>query len=781
MCVVSIVIPACNVERYLAECLDSIACQTLADFEAIVVDDASSDGTAQVVRDYAELDPRFRLVCHEENRGLHLTRMTGFLSARGRYALTLDGDDRLVDDTVLARLVREMEADPADVIRFGLVAEPHGKMSEREAAEFQRWSNVAIGPKTGAEMAYLVFDELGDARAPWNVTHRLFRTDLLKQAYGAMTCERLERAEDAYEYLVISTLISCERDACDILGYRYRMGSGVTSATQLSPEAYRRQAAAMRACADAGLRFAQGLGEEHDEFRSCAKGLFRRLTLHAADLMDLRVTVRALPEAARALADVFGVPAASRELWRLVRDHAHRAPNLPENMRPDPRLEPLVRLAEEFDAQAGEGEAARRSALRNQAQRALARMDTIAAPSCDEPSDLRLLVTSDHFVTVPRSPRFAVVQTGPALEFDRWPDAFHEDEGASIAKARDRYAELTTQYWAWKHVHADYLGFFHFHRYLSFSDATYAEGPFGEVDDLAITADARLRYGLDDASILRRLQDHDVLTTQLRPVSSMPTDVRSWFRSTGFSHAGDLERAMISLRERHPDYAVDIDRVLSGNCLRFCNIYVMRADIFDGYCSWLFPLLFDFVERSNFVTRASEELSAPVHLAEVLWTIYLAHAERTGAPWRVGELQTVRFARPELPEPNVPAYELRDYLDPASTYPLAFATDDARADALATRLLVRAAAAGPGVAYDVLVFDLGMSEPRRAAFLDRLRDERRLFVRVRTPEQVAEAVGIPAGDLPPLMVAHPLSVLRALIPAYRDATAGAASQPARTA
>ena len=90
----SIIIPVYNVEPYLRECLDSVLAQTCGDWEAVCVDDGSTDGSAAILAEYAARDSRFRIVT-QPNGGLSAARNTGLDHARGDYILFLDSDDWL--------------------------------------------------------------------------------------------------------------------------------------------------------------------------------------------------------------------------------------------------------------------------------------------------------------------------------------------------------------------------------------------------------------------------------------------------------------------------------------------------------------------------------------------------------------------------------------------------------------------------------------------------------------------------------------------------------------
>lgn len=90
----SIIIPVYNVEKYLRECLDSVCNQTFAEWEAICVNDGSTDGSAAILNEYAEKESRLKIIS-QLNGGLSAARNTGLEAACGEYVLFLDSDDWL--------------------------------------------------------------------------------------------------------------------------------------------------------------------------------------------------------------------------------------------------------------------------------------------------------------------------------------------------------------------------------------------------------------------------------------------------------------------------------------------------------------------------------------------------------------------------------------------------------------------------------------------------------------------------------------------------------------
>lgn len=110
---VSVVVPAFNAGKYLEECLESLMAQTFKDFEVIIVDDGSTDNTAEIAEKYTRKDERFRLLS-VPNGGVSAARNKGIEEARGDYMVFVDADD-LLHPLALQEMRESMEESGADV------------------------------------------------------------------------------------------------------------------------------------------------------------------------------------------------------------------------------------------------------------------------------------------------------------------------------------------------------------------------------------------------------------------------------------------------------------------------------------------------------------------------------------------------------------------------------------------------------------------------------------------------------------------------------------------
>lgn len=135
---VSIIVPIYNVERYLAECLDSLVNQTLQDIEIICVNDGSPDNSADIVRKYMQADSRIKLI-EQENRGLSGARNAGLKVAKGEYVYFMDSDDWLEHDAMDVCYQKAIRGN-VDVVLFDALSFVDGveKCSEEIQNDYDR-------------------------------------------------------------------------------------------------------------------------------------------------------------------------------------------------------------------------------------------------------------------------------------------------------------------------------------------------------------------------------------------------------------------------------------------------------------------------------------------------------------------------------------------------------------------------------------------------------------------------------------------------------------------
>jgi peptidoglycan/xylan/chitin deacetylase (PgdA/CDA1 family) len=184
---VSVIVPAFNRAETIVATLESLIAQTFKDWEAIVIDDGSTDSTAEVVEGYASRDQRIRLL-KQANAGVSAARNAGLESSRGQWVFFLDADDWVTPDA-LALLVSAVEGDPDRAVAIGRsvlvlpngaeVVEPEPPSGEEMFVEMARRCVYSI--HTTIQPTELVravggFDTSLVAGEDWDLWQRIART-----------------------------------------------------------------------------------------------------------------------------------------------------------------------------------------------------------------------------------------------------------------------------------------------------------------------------------------------------------------------------------------------------------------------------------------------------------------------------------------------------------------------------------------------------------------------------------------------------------------------------
>lgn len=218
----SIIVPVYNAEAYLEETLDSLAAQTYPEFEVVLVDDGSGDGSGEICKARAAVDNRFRYY-RQENKGPSAARNAGLSYATGDYVGFCDGDDR-IDAAMYQTMANHMESHTADLALCDIY-------SERDQRRFGfPWQDGTVfrGTEIGESLVAAMVGNLSDndKEVPlWgSVVRCLFRTNIIKEN-NIHFPEDLHFAED-----LVFTLRYLQKAKaaviCDEAFYWYRCNPG---------------------------------------------------------------------------------------------------------------------------------------------------------------------------------------------------------------------------------------------------------------------------------------------------------------------------------------------------------------------------------------------------------------------------------------------------------------------------------------------------------------------------------------------------------------------------
>ncbi len=211
----SILVPVYNCQDTVRRCLSSVLNQSYENFEVILVDDASSDNSLELIKEYASYDERIRIIEREKNSSLLSARIAGMKEVRGDYILFLDSDDYLSLDTC-STLEKELSGNEVDILEFAYVREPEKKVV---------YSKAEYNNNTVRNILTAVYPH-----AVWN---KCYSRDLVKRLLTKANDFYCNMSEDVYFTTLFFSLSHSSR-RCDHVLYHYVVTRGMTHSAKMS-------------------------------------------------------------------------------------------------------------------------------------------------------------------------------------------------------------------------------------------------------------------------------------------------------------------------------------------------------------------------------------------------------------------------------------------------------------------------------------------------------------------------------------------------------------------
>ena len=224
---ISIIVPVYNVKLYLEECVKSILKQKYSNFECILIDDGSTDGSATICDSLAKLDDRIKVV-HQKNTGVSSARNRGIEMAQGEWISFVDSDDWIGDD-YLSNMFVDKKEEAADLIITGV------------EQVFANGNSIALVPNhiDSLHLNHISLDEFVDLNRKYLLygpVAKLYRTSIINN-HNIRFDKSISYGEDLlfnYAYLDKAETVS-SKDKCS---YYYRKIESDTLSTKLRPDQF---------------------------------------------------------------------------------------------------------------------------------------------------------------------------------------------------------------------------------------------------------------------------------------------------------------------------------------------------------------------------------------------------------------------------------------------------------------------------------------------------------------------------------------------------------------
>ncbi len=312
---------------------------------------------------------------------------------------------------------------------------------------------------------------------------------------------------------------------------------------------------------------------------------------------------------------------------------------------------------------------------------------------------------------VPRHPFLFPIQVGAALSEKKLPNMLYDNTGDNISAKNRMYCELTAQYWVWKNdTDADYYGFWHYRRYMNFSDAELPHNPFEDVELEWLDDDSLKFLNLDENVMRQKITQYDVIATTpvvLKKLNKNLKSNRHQYELTPYQYKEDLDVMLDIIKEKYPEYYDIANYYLDKSPLGYyCNMFVMKRDLFQKYSEWLFSILSEHEKRRDYTNYDVTGYRVSGYLGERLFAIWYLHLQKTGT-YKTCDLQRTLFKNVEKQEETKPAFDRNNVA-------VALAANNYFVPYLGVTLASVAKNSSAQNNYDILVLSADISETSKA-------------------------------------------------------------------
>lgn len=234
------------------------------------------------------------------------------------------------------------------------------------------------------------------------------------------------------------------------------------------------------------------------------------------------------------------------------------------------------------------------------------------------------------------------IQVGTALAKQKL-DMFHDNDSQdgnpdNISDKNRQYCELTAQYWVWKHVKADYYGFFHYRRYFSFKKPKrWLVAYQRSVKD--IDSSLRKTENLNEEAMQSLIEKYDVIAP--RKIFFLMTN-KMQYSIAKHQHWQDMQNCLDIIDRDFPQFSKIAHRYMHKSMGYVCNMFVMKKEIFDDYCQWLFHILQKNEKERDYSSYTGQDLRVSGFLAERLCGIYLTYLKKVQKK-KIAHLDVIKF------------------------------------------------------------------------------------------------------------------------------------------
>ena len=217
--------------------------------------------------------------------------------------------------------------------------------------------------------------------------------------------------------------------------------------------------------------------------------------------------------------------------------------------------------------------------------------------------NIKILVATHKRYHMPIDGIYVPIRVGNTIAKDDF-GYMGDDSGINISEKNPYFCELTALYWGWKNLNADYIGLSHYRRHFCCKRNKW------KFASIMTTAEAELICSKYDV-ILPKKRCYYIETL-----------------ASHYKHTHDIEHLELTrevLRKAFPDYVPDFDTIMQKTSAHMFNMFIMKREILDKYCEWLFAILFELEKMIDTTSMSAFDARLYGRVSELLLDVWIAH------------------------------------------------------------------------------------------------------------------------------------------------------------
>jgi len=195
--------------------------------------------------------------------------------------------------------------------------------------------------------------------------------------------------------------------------------------------------------------------------------------------------------------------------------------------------------------------------------------------------NIKVIIATHKKYQMPNNELYLPVQVGKQGKEDLGYKA--DNEGENISSKNPYFCELTGIYWAWKNLNADYIGLSHYRRH------------FSNKKKLPKDVEGRINSTLKYEEAEKILENVDIILPKKRKYYI--ENLYDHYKHTMYIEPLDETKKIIE--EKYPEYLKEFEELHNRTSAHMFNMFIMKKDVFDDYCKWLFDILFELEKRTD--------------------------------------------------------------------------------------------------------------------------------------------------------------------------------------